>query len=335
MANPIKAKPITIAGVSIQPGEKISLALPCPELYSCAPIHIPVHVMHGRKKGPIMVVAGALHGDEISGISILQRLLGLNLLKSLRGTLIAIPVMNVYGLITKNQNLPDSTDLGKAFPGSEEGTFAARLARVLNKEIFSLATQCIVLHTGELQTKRWPQVHTYLGLDSAKQMAAAFQSSIVLNTEEKEGLFSLMHREKPIPTLFFETGEPLRLDIEGIKHGVRGIVKVMRHLEMLPPAISRSNELTSLIENPTWVVSHNSGLCRFYHTLGGKVKKGTLIARISDPFSTKKIEDVVSPVDGIVIAETTMPIVNEGEKIVQIGQIKETLEEIISEPEAK
>jgi len=133
----MRAKTLSIGNMSIHPGEKISLALPCPELYTCAPIHIPVHVIHGKKAGPVFVVCAAMHGDEINGIAAVQKLLNLNLLKSLKGTLIAIPVMNVYGLLAQSRNLPDQRDLENAFPGSETGSFADRLAHLLMKEVFS------------------------------------------------------------------------------------------------------------------------------------------------------------------------------------------------------
>lgn len=321
-----KAKSLNIGNVSIQPGERISLALPSPELYTCAPIHTPVHVLHGKSEGPILVICAAMHGDEMNGISIIQKILGLNLIKNLKGTLIAIPIMNVYGLVTKTCSMPGGRRLDDAFPGLEKGSYAERLAFILSKEIFSLATHCIEFRTGSSQLRSSQQILTRLNNPTARDMAYSFQIPIIEDTDSNKGLLHLMDLEKPIPTIIYESGEPSRLDVEGINKGIRGVVRVMRALEMLPPSHSKHREKIGVVETITPVLSHSSGLCRFYLTLGNKVKRGELIARVSDPFSTKRFEDILSPSDGYIISETILPLVNEGDMIVKIAQLKEAID---------
>ena len=115
----------------------MTLALPTPELYTCAPMYIPIHVIHGKRPGPCLLVSAAIYGDEINGVEIIQRLLTKSpILKRIKGTLIAVPVLNVHGLINRSRLLPDGKDLNKSFPGSETGPFAARLAHVFTNEIF-------------------------------------------------------------------------------------------------------------------------------------------------------------------------------------------------------
>lgn len=317
----MKNKPLTISNLSIQAGERIALALPTPELYTCAKVHIPIHVLHGKKEGPVLVVCATMHGDEMNGIAIIQKLLNLQFFKSMSGTLIAIPVLNINGLITHNRSLLDRRDLESAFPGSETGSFASRLAHLLSNEIFSLATHCIDLHSSEPQTVKYPQIHTNMQLEEARRMVKAFQAPIAIQTESKRGLLWQLHQEKPLPTILYDTGEPTRLDLEGIRLGVKGIVRVMRELQMLPPTKGGSvQEMTKVIDSVPWVRSSSSGLCRFYKSLGHSVKKGDLLARISDPFGTKNMEEIHSPFDGTVIAQSTFPIVNEGDQILEIGE---------------
>jgi len=126
----MKNQPITICGIEIQPGEKLTLAIPTPQIYTCAPLHIPMHIIHGKKAGPRMLICATMYGDEVNGIDIVDRLLNLSILKNLSGTLLCIPVMNVYGLINHSRYLPDGKDLAKSFPGSDVGSFAARSARL-------------------------------------------------------------------------------------------------------------------------------------------------------------------------------------------------------------
>jgi uncharacterized protein len=324
----MKNKPLIISGITIYPGERITLALPTPELYPCAKTHIPMHVIHGKKNGPVLLVSAGMHGDGMNGIAMIEKLLNLNLLKSLSGTIIAIPVLNIYSLIMQSRDLPDHRDLEKAFPGSETGSFAARLANLLTTDIFNRATHCIDLHSGEPRTDKLSQIHTSLRFEGTEEMVKAFQAPVVIDTDEQRGLLRLMHQENPIPTIIFDTGEAMRINREGVREGVKGIVRVMRQLKMLPILPSRGKlgqekvRISTVVSSTKWIRSPCSGLWHFYQSLGSKVKKGALIARVSDPLGTKKREEILSPFDGIVISISSLPIAHEGDPTVEIGEFE-------------
>jgi len=319
----MKNKPFTIGHLSIQPGERVALALPTPELYTCAPTHIPIHIIHGKKQGPVLLVCAAIHGDEMNGISIIQNLLKLKWLKSLKGTLIAVPVVNIYGLITQSRYLPDRRDLDGSFPGSEAGSFAARLAHLFSQEILSRITHCIDLHTGEPHTSKFPQVHTSLGVSSAKELALAFNAPVVVDTPSSRGLLWLLHKPDPIPTIIYSTGEALRIDDNGIKEGVRGIIRVLRHLGMIKDTSKQSKHRSVSVHDSEWVRAPSSGLCRTYHHLGSHIKIGHRVAKIVDPFGNQHDREIPANFDGIIISRNNLPIVNEGEPILEIAKIKE------------
>ena len=230
----MKNSPFKISNITVQPGESITVALPTPEIYTCAPMYIPIHIIHGKKAGPTLLVCGSIHGDAINGVVITQRLLKIRLLNSIRGTLIVIPSINIYGMITLSRNLPDRRDLEGGFPGSESGSFASRLANLLTEEIFNRITHCIDIRTGESHISKLSQIWTMTSNEESKQLAHAFQAPVILNTQSEKGLLWLLHREeRKIPTIIYETGEALRLDEYGIKMGVKGVIRVMRHLNML------------------------------------------------------------------------------------------------------
>ncbi len=328
----MKNSPLKIGNITIQPGERITVALPTPELYTCAPMYIPIHILHGKKAGPVLLVCGAIHGDEINGVAIIQKLLNLQLLKSIRGTLIVIPTMNIYGMITLSRNLPDRRDLDGSFPGSESGSFASRLACHLQKEIFSNITHCIDLHTGEPHITKLPQIKTLMSSAEAKTLAYSFHAPVILNTESTHGLLWLLHQEKKIPTIIYETGEALRLDERGIKIGIQGIVRVMRSLDMLSTSVKGSKKPDpAFLQSDYWVRASSSGLCEIFNRVGSFVKKGTRLARISDPFGTEQKEEIISPCDGVVIAKNNLPILNEGEPILQIAEMQQTTAEEIQD----
>ena len=329
----MKNASLKISDITIHPGERITVALPIPEIYSCAPMYIPIHIIHGKKAGSTLLVCGSIHGDEINGVAITQKLMKLRLLKSIKGTLIVIPTMNIYGLITLSRNLPDRRDLEGSFPGTSSGSFASRLANLLTEEIFSHITHCIDLHTGEPHITKLPQVRTYTQFPEAKQLAQAFEAPVILNTQSEDGLLWLLDRhENKIPTVVYETGEALRLDEPGIKLGVKGIVRVMRKLNMLtlPLKVPQMRESIAL-ELETWVRAPSSGLCEIFCKVGTRVKKGAYLATISDPFRTDQKQDIYSPFDGIVIALNILPILNEGEPILEIAQVEDSAREKIEQ----
>lgn len=117
-----RRSPFDIGMHSIPPGERRTISLPAPDLYTHTGLEIPIHVVHGRREGPVLFLSGAVHGDEINGVEIIRRVLSLKQMKSVRGTLIAIPVVNIFGFLNQVRYLPDRRDLNRSFPGTETGS---------------------------------------------------------------------------------------------------------------------------------------------------------------------------------------------------------------------
>lgn len=313
--------PLQIVNYSIQPGERISLALPTPELYTCAKMHIPIHVIHGKKEGPCLLVCAAMHGDEMNGIVIIQKLLAQKALKNLAGTLIVIPALNVYGLVNQTRNLPDRRDLDGSFPGHESGSFASRLAYTLHNEILSKANYAIDIHTGEPFYKKLPQIHTNLKNQDANRLAKTFGAPVMLQNSGSHGLLWQNKSDPPIPTLIYQTGEAWRLDDLGIKYGLRGILHVMKELEMIPQSKSpQKKPFSSLIISETkWIRSPGSGLAYVHKKMGQNVSQKDKVMTITDPFGTEQLHDVYAPCDGIITTINQLSLQTEGESVVQIG----------------
>lgn len=318
-----KSKPFHISNVTVQPGERITLALQTPELYSFAPMYIPIHVVHGKKAGPTVLVCATMHGDEINGISTIQKLLNMSLLKSLSGTLIAIPVINVYGLMVSSRNLPDKRDLDGSFPGSSSGTFSSRLAHTLTTQVLDKITHCIDLRTGEPQTESFAQVLVPENSPESLKLAQAFNPPVIMEVSPNHGMLWLSKRETPVPSMIYEVGEALRLDRTGIRIGLQGIVSALRSLDMLPKAKHPTKSLPTVVTKKSkWVYAHSSGLCELSKKLGAYVDEKTNLAKISDPFGSQSQHVVRANTHGIIVARSTAPIVNEGDAIAQIAEFE-------------
>ena len=317
--------PVVIAGRAVHPGERTRIDVPLPNLYTQTPVFMPVHAIHGRRSGPRLFITAALHGDEINGVEVIRRLLQHSALRQIRGTLIAVPVVNVYGYIRQSRYLPDRRDLNRSFPGSESGSLAARLADTLLHEVVDGSTHGIDLHTGALHRENLPQVRADLaGSESMQELARAFGTPVILDADLRPGSLRAAAAEREIPLLVFEGGEALRFDELAVRAGVRGILGVMRHLGMIrEPVGGRAVLRTPVIAHSTlWVRATQSGVLLCSTPLGAHVQEGATLGMITDPFRPAD-EPVLAPVGGIVIGRTNLPLITEGEALYHIACFEE------------
>jgi predicted deacylase len=316
--------PFVIAGTEIKAGTRQTVEVPVAKLYTHTPLHIPVEVIHGRRDGPVMMVCGAIHGDEINGVEIIRRVLKNATLRHLRGTLLAVPIVNIFGFVQRTRYLPDRRDLNRCFPGSESGSLGGRIAYLLRTQIMEKVTHIIDLHTGAIHRFNLPQIRAELKNPETVRMAEAFGAPIILNAGLREGSLRAYADSQDIPVITFEGGEALRFDDVVITSGVKGVVRVMRALEMIPgkkgPKAPRKRSETAAMS--LWVRADIDGIMRPVARLGQRVRKGQRLAMVADPFGETEVS-VVSPISGIVICLNNLPLVNEGEAIYHVARFDE------------
>ena len=315
--------PIIIGEVVIKPGQQKIFDLPLPALYTHTEIGLPVHVIHSKNDGPIMFISAAVHGDEINGVEIIRRVINSRSLGRLRGTIIAVPVVNLFGFINQSRYLPDRRDLNRSFPGSEKGSMASRLANIFLKEVVHKCTHGIDLHTAAVHRDNLPQVRAYLKDKETERMARAFSSPVILNTNLVDGSLRQAVHKMNIPVIVYEAGEALRFDEVSIRAGVKGIISVMREIGMLPKLKTQRKIIDPLVaKSSNWVRAPKSGILRSMVRLGARVKKKDILGIVSDPFGEVE-ESVLSTSDGIIIGRTNIPLVNEGEALFHIASFRQ------------
>lgn len=315
---------LTIAGTDVNLGQSVIIDIPLPDLYMHTSLSMPVEVIRGRRKGPILFVSAAVHGDEINGVEIIRRLVKSDsVLKGLKGTLIAVPVVNVYGFINQSRYLPDRRDLNRCFPGSEQGSLAGRLANAFMTEIASKCTHGIDLHTAAIHRDNLPQIRADLSNGTVEEMAQAFKAPVIVNSNLIEG--SLRHASMAfdVPVIVYEAGEALRFNELAIRAGVKGVISVMRSLGMLS-ARSKSKKAARqpfVARSSAWVRAPQSGIFRMIVPMGANVNKGDLLGMVAAPYGAKDSEQpVLATYSGVVIGRTNIPLVNEGEALFHIAR---------------
>ena len=325
--------PFEIDGVRVPPGERRTVQLDVAQLYTHTPVGMPVHVVHGRREGPTLCLSAAIHGDEIAGIEIIRRVLAQPDLRRLRGTLLAVPIVNVFGVLAQTRYLPDRRDLNRSFPGSASGSLAARLASLFTTQVLERASHAIDLHTGTAHRANLPQIRANLDDPDARAMARAFSAPVIINSDLRDGSLRHAADERGIPVLLYEAGEALRFDEDCIRLGVRGIVGTMRQLGMLPPVKRKHAPRRPVqVESTRWVRAEGSGILRTTVQLGQHVRPDERLGLISDPFGEGETE-ARADFNGIVIGRTNLPLVHEGDALFHVARVRypERASEVVEE----
>ncbi|WP_375055363.1 succinylglutamate desuccinylase/aspartoacylase family protein [Zobellella sp. DQSA1] len=310
--------PFHLAGTQIAPGSRQILQLALAQLYTQSPLTVPLEVVHGRRPGPVLLICAAIHGDELNGIEIVNQVLAKVNPARLKGTLVAVPVVNVFGFIHKSRYLPDRRDLNRCFPGSEKGSLGSRVAHFFVDEIVNKCTHIVDLHTGAIHRSNLPQIRAKLDCDITRQLADAFGAPVILDASIRDGSLRAVAESRGIPVILYEAGEALRFEPLAIKAGTRGVLNVMRTLGMLKPVTGKAKVQPMIAKSSTWIRAEQDGLLHLKARLGDRVSKGQCLGTITAPLGADTCA-VIAPKNGIVIGCLTMPLVNEGDAICHIA----------------
>ncbi len=313
-----------IAGERIYPGESKIVALEVARLYDFTEMKVPVQVVRGAKPGPTLFVCAAIHGDEINGVEIVKRLLQSPVLRKISGTLIAVPIVNIFGFNIRSRYLPDRRDLNRSFPGSKEGSLAARLADVFINEIVKRSSHGVDLHTGALHRYNLPQVRASLEDSETRRIAEAFPVSVILNSSLRDGSLRQAAADLNIPTLLFEGGQALRFEESVIRLGLRGVLSLMKEIEMIPRSGYESERRPRAFwaKSSHWLRAPQSGLFTAEVRVGKRVKRGQRLGVITNVFGEHLME-VRATHSGLVIGEALLPLVNRGDALFHVATFED------------
>lgn len=312
-------QPIVIDNESIFPGEYGLIRMNVGRLPSDTKIDIIAHIYRSKNPGPCVLVLGGVHGDEINGIEIVRRSLEKDLFTNLdRGSVIAIPLLNVFGFINFSREVPDGKDVNRSFPGSSRGSLASRVANTLTKKILPYVDIAMDFHTGGSSRFNFPQVR-YSALDQmAEELAIVFGTRFIVQKPVIPKSFRKTASLHNIPTLIFEGGESVRLDGHAISVGLQGMKRVFAHLEMThQPAFNNSTK-SIIVKKTSWLRAPYSGIFIWSKCSGNYVKKGEPLGVLKDAYGNKSIS-VSATKDGYIIGHSNASVVNQGDALFHIG----------------
>ncbi|MCC5913430.1 MAG: succinylglutamate desuccinylase/aspartoacylase family protein [Balneolaceae bacterium] len=308
---------VEIGGNKVGKGEDRLIHLSIARLPTYTNIDLPVRVIRGNRKGPVLLVTGGLHGDEINGIEIVRRMLHKKMLQPEAGTIIAIPLMNIYGFIQNVRGVPDGKDINRSFPGIKGGSLAMLVAWTMMNEIIPKIDYGIDFHTGGASRTNFPQIRCVLTNEKNVELANAFAPPVILHSGLIEKSFRKAAYKKGKHILVYETGESLRLDEKGIEIGINGTMRVMKHLGMRSDAPVAPHK-TETYEKSSWVRARYAGIFKPKVESGDKVEVRQMLGSITDPFGNESFR-IVSKHEGRVIGLNNNPVVHKGDAIFHIA----------------
>ncbi|WP_019216653.1 succinylglutamate desuccinylase/aspartoacylase family protein [Legionella tunisiensis] len=281
---------------------------------------MPIKIVHGKESGPCLLIFSAAKGDELNGLEMINRLLESDKLSQMRGTLIAVPVLNILGLIGPLKAHND-TNLERCFPGIENGSYGERLAYIFTREILSKSDYCLELQTGSINHDILPQIYCDLHNAESKRLAQSFKAPVITNVSTQNNSLRKTTEQLGIPLLVYQAGEAMRFNESAISLGLAGICNVMETLNMLDlPEQNTKNMFKPIFsQDQDWIRAHRSGVFLSTVELGQRIQKGQRIGVISDPFSADTAEIVKAEHEGVVVGINRHPLIYEGQTIFKVA----------------
>lgn len=314
-------KDITILKETVKPGESKTINLEIARLHTMTRLKIPIIVERSKVDGPVVLFTAGLHGDEINGVEIVRQLIVRKINKPKIGTIICIPIINVFGFVNKSREFPDGRDLNRVFPGSKSGSLASRFAYYLLKEVIPHVDYCVDFHAGGASRFNAPQIRIVPGNEELKQLSDVFNAPFTLYSKNISGSFRSSCDKLGVKMLLFEGGKSLDINDDITQEGVNGAKRFLKHFDMLSPKkkAKEPGMPTIYIEKSGWIRARHSGLFQNKAIAGQFVEKGEVIACITDPFG-KFEQKVKAPNSGYIINANDAPIVFQGDAIFHISQ---------------
>lgn len=320
---PSDRAPFTLGRRRVRPGTVAHFELPVAQVVSGAWLSLPVTVIHGALEGPAMWLSAAIHGDELNGIPIIHGVLRQLQPESLRGTVLAVPTVNVFGLIERSRYLPDRRDLNRSFPGSKRGSLAAQLAHLFMQEVVERCSFGIDLHTGSGGRTNLPQIRCNLDHPLTRRLAEEFAAPLTLHADLRDGSLRAAATELGIDVLLYEAGEALRFDEHAIDVGTHGILRVMKSQGMIDVETGPDPSPTVFSRHSAWLRAPRSGFCQMKVPLGARVDAGDPVAVLFDS-GGREIRWMMAREAGVLISCLRTALVHRGDAVAHVARLSES-----------
>lgn len=310
-------KTITINKRSVEPGESAQVILNAYPLPTKSTLKIPLYIFNSMVEGPVLLLLAGMHGDEINGIEIIRKLITrADVRHPLKGTVIAVPIINQISFLYGSRELPDGRDLNRCFPGSRNGSLGSQIAFDLMNEVIPQIDFGVDFHTGGARISNYPQIRCVFSNEVNLDLAKRFAAPQVINSAFRDNTLRKEAAKKGKSILVYEGGESARFDYHAINEGINGCLRLMNSLEMIKGTFPDSTPV--FLRKSLWIRAKGSGLFHAAKMNGSHVQKGEIVGMICNPYGEIE-QKIISPVDGYIIGVNNLPVINQGDALIHLG----------------
>jgi len=311
---------LEILGEQIALGESRTIDFNIAKLYTTTKIEVPIIIERATVPGPTVLITAAIHGDEINGVEIVRQLISRKINKPKRGTIICIPILNIFGFLSTERYFPDGRDLNRSFPGTKRGSLASRVAYHFTNQILPHADYCLDFHTGGASRFNAAQIRVTPNDTRMLELAKVFNAPFTVLSNNLKKSYRATCYKVGTPIILFEGGKSLENNKQIVSYGVRGTKRFLNYLEMLDSKFKVTKPLsnTVVIEKTKWIRAQRSGLIHAKVNCNNLVEKGEVLAIITDPYG-KMGYKVIAPNEGYILNVNQSPIVHQGDAIFHIS----------------
>ncbi|WP_196893356.1 succinylglutamate desuccinylase/aspartoacylase family protein [Aureivirga marina] len=283
------------------------------------PIRIPIFIARGKKDGPVLGLTSSLHGNELNGIPVIQKLFNDIDVEELSGTIIGVLVANVPGYLLEQRKFNDDVDLNRIAPGKANGNQSELYINRLIDRIVSKFDFHIDLHTASVGRVNSYYIRADMSDPITSKLARLQNPDIILHNPPNDKTLRGNAQGLGIPSITLELKDPNLFQYDVIEDSLIGIHNVLFFLKMIEGEVLCPVKNTILCETSSWYYTDEGGILSVKPELKQKIKKGELIAETQDIFGTV-IKQYFAPEDGIIIGKSVNPVNQSGSRIVHLGQ---------------
>ena len=282
------------------------------------PISIPLIVARGQEDGPVLGLTAAVHGNELNGIPVIQRLFTEIDPQELRGTIVGAPVVNVPSFMRKMRRFNDGVDINHIMPGKADGNVSQVYAYRFFNRLVRHFDYLLDLHTASFGRVNSYYIRADMDTPVVRKMALLQNADIIVHNPPSDGTLRGAADELGIPAITLEVGNPNTFQRKLIRSGITGIHNVLCHLEMVDDEIDEPLKEAVVCSSSRWLYTEMGGLLTVHVDLRERVKAGQVVASLRNIFGTK-IQEYTAPCDGIVVGKSVSPVNQSGGRIIHLG----------------
>ncbi|MEL7221576.1 MAG: succinylglutamate desuccinylase/aspartoacylase family protein [Bacteroidota bacterium] len=277
-------------------------------------------IARGLEDGPILGLTAAVHGNELNGIPVIQRLFNEVEVDELRGTIVGVPVVNVPSFMRKRRRFNDGVDINHIMPGKADGNVSQVYAYRFFERMVKHFDYLLDLHTASHGRINSYYIRADMDIPIVREMALLQNADIIVHNPPSDGTLRGAADEIGIPAITLEVGNPNTFQKRLIRSGVTGIHNVLCHLQMVDDEIEEAKKEAIQCPSSFWMYTDRGGLLTIFVELREQLKKDQLVASLRDIFGNK-IKDYYAPCDGVVIGKSISPVNQTGGRIIHLGRL--------------